>query len=299
MDRFSRIEIFVRVVEHGSFSRAAEAIGITKSAVSKHVQALEDSLSVRLLNRTTRKLHLTEAGEEFFSRCTGIIENLEEAENLVRDMSHTPKGRLRVCSPLAFGTMHLSPAIADFVLDYPEINVELDLDGGTVDMVNSGFDLVVHVGKLADSSLIARKICDCEMKMVTSPCYIKKHGEPKTIDNLAKQKHLEFSKRQPTRGEWSYESENESGKMKINEVFSASNGQALVEAAKRGIGIASLPTYVCADELKDGSLLQIMPQYNFNAGMAVYAIFPHRNNMSTKVRLFIEHLAKRFDGQNW
>lgn len=296
MDKLSRIEVFVRVVEQGSFSRAAEVLKITKSAVSKHVQALEDALGVRLLNRTTRKLHLTEAGEEFFARSSSIIENLEEAENLVKNMSHAPKGRLRVCSPMAFGTMHLSPTIADFVLEYPDIHVDLDLDGGLVDMVDSGFDLVIHVGKLADSSLIARKICDCETAIVTSPCYIKKYGEPKTVEELSTQKHLEFNKRQPTRGEWKYESPEGNGKMKINEVFSASNGQALVEAAKRGIGIASLPLYVCAEELRDGTLVQIMPEHKFNSDIAVYAIFPHRNNLSTKVRLFIDHLVKKFDG---
>ena len=222
MDKFSRIEVFVKVVEHGSFSRAAEALNITKSAVSKHVQNLEDLLKARLLNRTTRKIHLTEAGEEFFARAVNIIEDLEEAEDLVKNMSHTPSGRLRICSPLAFGTMHMAPTIADFVLEYPEINVELDLDSGTVDVIREGFDLVVHIGKLSDSSMIARKICDCEMLIATSPCYIEKYGAPKTIEELAAQKHLEFSKRQPTRGEWEWTRDGENGKMKINEVFSAS-----------------------------------------------------------------------------
>jgi len=299
MDRLSRVEVFVKVVEHSSFSRAADELKITKSAVSKHVQALEDTLGVRLLNRTTRKLHLTEAGEEFFERAAIIIENLDEAESLIRNLGNAPRGKLKICAPLAFGTMHLAPCIADFVMDYPDINVELDLDSGMIDVIHQGFDLVVYIGKLNDSSMIARKICDCEMVVVAAPDYLKKYGTPKNIAELQTHKHLEFSKRKPVRGEWEYSSAQSEGKFRINEVFAASNGQALVAAAIRGIGVACLPTYVCAEEIRSGALKTIMRQYKFNSDLAVYAIFPHRNNLSTKVRLFIEHLAKRFSAGEW
>lgn len=292
MDKFSRIDIFTKVVELGSFSKAAESVNITKSAVSKQVQALEDSLGVRLLNRTTRSIHLTEEGEEFFKRCAGIIEELSDAEEYVKDLSKKPSGKLRITAPDAYGALYLAPKIADFIKEYPEIHVELDLEGGKVDMIQAGFDVSIFIGELEDSSLIARKIGDCPMVLLASPEYLKEHGEPKTVAELRGHKHIEYTKRLPQRGEWTYRCpNNRGGKLKINEVFATSNGQAICFAAEKGIGIACLPLYVCQPAIDDGSIIPIMEEYKFNGELGIYAIFPHRRNLSRKVRLFLDWIG--------
>jgi DNA-binding transcriptional LysR family regulator len=292
LDRFSEMAVFAKVVEQGSFTSAARALGISKSAVSKQVSRLEDRLGARLLNRTTRKLSLTEVGVAFYERCARIVEEAEAAEEEVGNLAAAPRGRLRVNAPMTFGTMHLGPALAGFMTAYPEIEIDLHLDDRFVDLVAEGYDVAVRITNPPDSSLIARLISPSRHAICGSPDYFARSGTPQRLRDLKDHHFLGYTYR--TAGsEWTVDGEDGPVALTIGGRLCANNGEVLRAAAVAGAGMLISPTFIVGEELRNGRLVEVlagqMPQTH-----GIYAVYPHRRHVSPKVRAFVDYLVDHF-----
>ncbi|MBL4601283.1 MAG: LysR family transcriptional regulator [Emcibacteraceae bacterium] len=291
MDHLSRIGIFIAVVKNQSFARAARELGITSSAVSKQVQNLEHELQVKLLNRTTRKVAPTEEGAIFFERATRALEDLQEAREQVHELKSNPKGALKVSIPHSLGINYLAKGIAAFAKKYPDIHLDLNFDDRIVDMVSEGFDLVVRISDLQDSSLISRRLASCPITICASPEYLKTHGDLKTPEDLAKHNVLAYT-RNTGLHEWRYKTpEGKNGQVSLKGTFKSDTGQMMCEAAFQGIGIAILPIFYVADHLKSGALIKILPDYKTWPDRNIHAVFMPNRYLSTRLRLFVDHLA--------
>lgn len=296
MDRFTDIETFVAVVESGSFSAAAERLGAAKSAVSRRVSGLESRLGVKLLNRTTRKLSLTDSGRAFFERAGRILADLEEAEQAISDADCALRGRIRIAAPLSFGIEHLAPAINAFAEQHPAVRIDLDLNDRQVSLVEEGFDLAVRIGRLADSSLIARRLCEIRRVVVASPGYLKKHGIPACPEDLVNHDGLRYTN-MPRHQFWQFGTPG--GRAVSPEVpdrLTANNGALLAEAAVDGLGVTLQPTFIIHRQLADGSLRTILDDHPIPSE-AMYAVFPPGRYQSRRVRVFTDFLAERFGGE--
>ena len=291
------IPTFAKVVEHQSFSGAARDLGMTKSAVSKHISALEEALKVRLLNRTTRKLSLTEEGALFLEKCTHIIEELDVAEQQLQNLNENPSGVLKINAPASFGLFHLSPVIAEFGVAYPDVKLEVDFSDQFIDIVESGVDVCIRVASLTDSSLIAKKLAPCQMVVSASPDYIKEHGAPKHPDDLINHRVIEYSNADRLH-EWRY-IDPETGKEKVahtNVKMRANNGQMLRQAALAGMGVLVAPSFIVGNDIKKEKLVTVLDGYVTSPERNIYALFAHNRFMAAKVRLFIDFIAERFTG---
>lgn len=295
MDQLSGIEVFVRVVETESFSRAAEELGLSKSTVSKQIRRLEDRLGVRLLNRTTRSMSLTDVGQSFYERCANIVAEARDAERAVTDMQATPTGRLRVNAPMSFGQLHLARAVGAFLQTCPGIEVDLTLADRIVDIVDEGYDLAIRIAHLPDSSLIAVKLAPCRRVVVASPAYLQAAGAPAHPNDLADHACLSYTY-QSSGDLWHFEdSDGASLSVRVTGPLRINNGDAIAQAALDGLGVAYLPTFIVGPALADGGLLQLLDPYCTD-DTAVYAVMPHSRNVSPKVRVFVDFLKDRFGG---
>jgi len=292
MDRLTGIEVFVEVAEQGGFSAAARRLGLSNSAVSKHVAALEERLAVRLINRTTRKLALTEAGTAYYERCTRLLAELGEAEAAVSELHAEPRGTLRVNAPMSFGQLYLGEAIADFLELHPHLRVELTLNDRFVDLMDEGYDLAVRIGALADSSLVARRIAAAPRQLVAAPGYLERHGSPAHPAELAHHRCLGYG-HEGQGEEWTLERGGERQRVRVAGPFRANNGDVLKAAAVRGCGIALLPTFIACEELADGRLVAVLADWSLPEA-ALSAVYPPSRRVSAKVRAFIDFLAARF-----
>src|SRR6516162_460735 len=225
MDRLTAMEVFVRVVEKGGFTAAAAHLRLSRAMVSKHVQDLEAHLGARLLNRTTRKLSLTEAGRVYYDRSTQLLAELAETEEAVGELQAKPRGRLRVNAPVSFGSLHLAAAIADYMATYPDVAVELTLNDRIVDLVEEGYDLAVRVARLADSSLIARRLAPCRFVVCASPGYLKRHGRPEHPADLAQHNYLCYSY-SAGGDEWRFDGPDGSIAIQLKEMLQTNNGRS-------------------------------------------------------------------------
>lgn len=291
------IPTFAKVVDHQSFSGAARDLGMTKSAVSKHIAALEEALSVRLLNRTTRKISLTEEGQIFLDKCTHIIEELHAAEQQLQNLNENPSGVLKVNAPASFGLFHLAPVVAEFAKQYPDIRLEIDFTDQFIDIVESGVDVCIRIASLTDSSLIAKKLAPCQMMLAASPEYLAEHGTPKHPDELINHSMVEYSNTLKLR-EWRYKDPAD-GKEKATTTcvkMRANNGQMLRHAALNGVGIVVAPTFIIGNDVKKGKLVPILSAFECSPERNIYALFAHNKFMASKVRLFIDFIATRFAG---
>lgn len=294
----SYIPTFTRVADKQSFSGAARELGMTKSAVSKHISALEEMLRVRLLNRTTRKISLTEEGQLFLERCTHIMEELQNAEQQLHNVNENPSGVLKINAPASFGLFHLSPVIAEFACAYPDVRLEVDFSDGFIDIVESGVDVCIRVASLTDSSLIARKLAPCQFALAASPGYLERFGTPCHPDQLINHRTIEYSNIERLH-EWRY-LDPVSRKEQVAPIavcMRANNGQMLRQAALSGVGILSAPTFIIGNDIKKGRLVPILPQFISSPERSIYALFAHNRFMAAKVRLFIDFLAGRFAGK--
>ena len=293
MDRLSAIEIFVAVVNHEGFTAAARELDVSKSYVSKQVSRLEDRLGVRLLNRTTRHVSPTGEGEAFFERCAQILDDLEEAERALTQAHSEPVGTLRLTAPMSFGQSYLAPAAADFMAKYPELRVDIHFSDRLVDIIEEGFDLAVRVGTLQDSSLIVRRIGPATGYAVASSSYLDERGEPQHPDDLSDHACLLYSYLQ-TGSTWVFHNE-EGGETRVDVdgPMRANNGEALLEACKRGLGIYTAPDFITADAIRSGQVQRVLTDWHLDAG-GIWALYPHRRHLSTKVRLFVDFLSDRF-----
>lgn len=295
MEDLSAMAVFARVVEMESFSGAARALGLSKSAVSKRVGRLEDRMGLRLLNRTTRRLSLTEAGAAFYQGCRRVVAEAEAAERAVSRLASAPRGRLKVNAPMSFGVRHLAPALPDFMARYPELNVDLTLNDRVVDLVEEGFDLAIRIARLAESSLIARRLAPNRLVLCAAPSYLAAHGAPRAVEDLKGHECLLYSYQ--TAGDaWRLCGPGGERRLAVTGRLRINNGDALLAAALGGLGVALLPCFICGQDLRAGRLIQVLPAWSGPADTAIAAVYPASRNLSPKVRVFVDFLTERFSG---
>ena len=293
MDRLAAIEAFVRVAECGSFSKAAERLHSSKSVVSRQVGALEAELGARLLHRTTRALTLTEAGRSYFEQAVRILADLAEANASVGQLQAAPRGRLRVSAPMSFGFLHLAPAVPDFLDRFPDVEIELAMNDRYVDLVDEGFDMAVRIGKLEDSSLVARKLAPARRTICAAPAYVQRRGIPASPDDLKAHECLCYSNVGLSQ-EWRFaRSDGRPWPVEVRGRLHANNGDALRAAALRGFGLAVLPSFLVGRDFQSGALVSVLDAF-MAQDSAVYAVYPQARHLSPKVRAFVDFLAERF-----
>lgn len=290
MDSLSRIGIFVEVAKQESFAGAARALGITSSAVSKQVQNLEHELKTKLLNRTTRKVSLTEEGALFLDRAGRALEDIEEAKEQINELKATPRGTLRVSVPMSFGISHLKRPIAEFATLYPDVTLDVSFDDRLVDIAEEAFDVVIRIGVLRDSAMIARKLADAPVHVYTSPAYLARHGIPASADDLARHNVLAYTRNRGAH-EWRYKApDGREGVVPLQSSFRADAAEMMIEAACRGIGIMISPAFFVAEALAENRLVRILADHTAWPERGVYALFPPNRYLSTRLRLFVDYL---------
>jgi DNA-binding transcriptional LysR family regulator len=293
MDRLAAIEAFVRVAESGSFSKAAERLNSSKSAVSRQVGALEAELGARLIHRTTRALTLTEAGRSYFEQAARILADLAEANASVGQLQAAPRGRLRVSAPMSFGFLHLAPAVPEFLDRYPDVELDMIMNDRFVDLVDEGFDMAVRVGTLADSSLVARKLAPMRRTVCAAPAYLEKRGVPASPGDLKAHECLCYSNVGMAQ-EWRFvRADGRPWPVEVRGRLHANNGDALRAAALRGFGLAVLPSFLVGRDFQSGALVSVLEEF-LPQDSAVHAVYPHARHLSPKVRAFVDFLAERF-----
>lgn len=295
MDRFENMRIFIRVVESGNISKAADRVGVAKSAVSRRLKELEAHLGVELFHRTTRRMNLTDTGQAFYQQSVRILEDLLEAELAVSEAHGVLAGRLKVALPSNFGTLHIGPAINDFLKLHPNIEFDLDFNDRQVDIMQEGFDLAIRIAKLPDSSFIARRLTSISHVLCASPDYLKKYGTPQTIEDLPNHHCLAYNLVDDFKV-WTLTNTNgKPQQITVQPTLVASSGEFLRDAAVSGQGITYLPTFIVHQHIERGELLPLFsPCASLN--IDAYAIYPQTRHLSQRVRVFVDFLVQRFDG---
>jgi len=293
MDRLSEMEAFAMVVDQGGFTDAAKKLGISKSAVSKHVSSLEARLGARLLNRTTRRVSPTEIGLAYYDRARRVLNDAGEADALVTSMQSEPSGLLRISVATDFGVNHLSPVLGDFLADFPDVNVNMVLNNRFVELISEGFDMAIRVGELEDSSLRARKLTETTRRMVGSPSYFQKYGRPMRIDDLNEHKLLHYSS-QSSGNVWKVPAPSgEVRQVRTAGWLSVNDGQSLLNAAVAGLGIAYLPSFLYAEAMEAGLVEDAIPDLPVDR-QGIYAVYQPGRFTQPKVRAFIAFLVHAF-----
>lgn len=295
MNRFENMETFIKVVESGSISGAAERLDVAKSAVSRRLKELEEYLGVQLFHRTTRRLNLTDTGRTFYHQSVRILEDLLEAE-LATSQAHAElQGSLRVALPLSFGTTHLGPAIIDFLQQHPNIEFDLDFNDREVDIIQEGFDLAIRIARLPDSSLIARKLAPIQQVICASPGYLEQYGTPGSPYELREHQCLVYNLLHEPET-WTFtDNSKQAIKVKIKPRIRASVGEYLRDAAVNGQGIVYIPAFIVYREIEQGALVPLLRNYSARRFDA-YAIYPQTRHLSHRVRAFVDFLVDRFNG---
>ena len=295
MRRFADLEAFIAVVEAGSFTAAAERLDTAKSAVSRRVTALEERLGVQLLRRTTRRLNLTETGRSFYEHSARIVADLDEAEAAVLQQHGELRGKLRVALPLSFGARHMHGPIAEFSRQHPRVSFDLDLNDRRIDLIAEGVDVAVRIGRLADSTLIARRLFEARTVVCAAPAYLERRGTPQTPDDLLDHDCLVYSNL-PDPMKWvCSDGEGRRHVVDVPVTMMASSGDFLCAAAKEGLGIVLQPTFIAGELISRGELTPVLTDYQWPVTPA-YAIYPPTRHLSYRVREFIDFLAEYFSG---
>jgi DNA-binding transcriptional LysR family regulator len=297
-NKFEQIYAFVTVVEQMSFTKAADKLDMAKSSLSRRVTELESRLGVQLLQRTTRKLSLTDQGQQFYQRSTQILADLEEVEELISDEQLELKGRIRMAAPLSFSNQHLSNVVCEFNSNYPNIDLNIDLNDRQIDLVEEGFDLAIRVGDLQDSNLIARKLGVVRMATCASPEYLKRFGIPEHPSQLPDHLGLTYTNVSANLI-WRYLVD---GKLKTfipKNNLSANNGDFLASAAVNGLGLVNTPTFIVFRLLQSGDLERVLTDFP-SPKTGLYAVFPPGRLMPARVRVLVDFLCDRFgDNPYW
>lgn len=292
MDKLASLRAFAKVVELGSFSEAGRALRLSRSAISKYINDLENELGVQLLNRTTRQVSPTENGQVYFERAIGVLSDLDAADQAVTHLQATPRGLLRVNAPMSFGTLQLGPAIADFMERYPELRIQLVLSDAQVDPIQEGLDVTLRIADLESSSLIARKIMPVDRVVCASPDYFERHGTPKHPSDLRDHNCLTYGFLS-TGNQWKLTGKDGDHWIQPQWTLCVNNAEVLRDAAINGRGVAVLPVFIASDALRDGRLQTCLADYH-PPELALYAIYPPTQHLAVKVRLFIDFLVERF-----
>jgi len=295
MDRLSAMRAFAAVAESGSFSAAARQLRVSKSLVSRQVAELEAALGVRLLQRTTRSLSLTEAGRGYQHSILPVLAQIDEAEASLGQLQAAPRGKLRISAPMSFGIQHLAPALPDFLARYPEIDLAIEMNDRVVDLLEEGFDLALRIGRLAPSRLIARKLAPMRRVIAASPDYLARFGMPERPEDLRAHHCLCYSNR-GLEEEWRFRG---GQSVEVRGRVHANNGDLLRGMALSGLGIVDLPIFLVAGDLKAGALVPLLEDFLTQEG-ALYAVYPETRFLPPKIRVFIDYLAARWgEAPNW
>ena len=282
---------FVAVVEQGGFTAAGKQLNVSTSFVSRQVTRLEGRLDVRLLQRTTRKVHLTEMGQIYYERSREILDQLETLESEMADLQEKPKGLVRISAAGEYAEHYVAPVVAEFVSKYPEVSVELDATMRMVDIVEEGFDIAIRMGSLSDSSLIARKVEQRRIMVCASPSYLKEHGRPKTPDELRTHNCLMFPDMP-----WRFKYPDRIQEVKVRGSWTSSNGRVLVAAARQGIGVVRFSEYYLDKLVNTGELEIVLEDYEVDDA-ATWIIYPNRRHLPTRVRYLVEFLLDVLPGK--
>lgn len=293
MDRLTSLGVFVAAVEEGSFAAAARRFGLSAAMVGKHVSALEAELNARLLQRTTRRLSLTDTGQTYYERCKRILEAFDEATREASDSQGTARGVLRVAAPVTFGAMHLGDVVARYLEDHPQVNVEVLLGDRYVDLLDAGVDVAIRVGRLQDPALVTRRLAPCRMVVCASPAYLERNGTPRKPEDLRHAQRLAFSEA-VSAGDWTLLDAKDRAHVIDGPCrMAANNTQMLLAAALAGAGIAYGPTFVFGEYLRRGELVVLLPTYHA-ASLTIQAVYPSAQRIPLKVRRFVDYLTQTF-----
>lgn len=299
MQNLTDIAVFVQVVDSGSFTAAAQRLELTRSVVSKYISRLEDRLKVRLLNRTTRRLSLTEAGQIFYERSQFGLGEIEAAEAEVAKLQATPRGRLKINAPMSFGILHIAPALAEFQRQNPEVQLDMNLDDRQIDLIEEGYDVAIRIAELPDSSMVATPLAPCRHVVCASSDYVERCGAPRTPDDLRKYNILSY-RYQDSPNEWRFLSpDGRFSSVPVSGSIEMNNSLALRQAVLGGAGIMLTPTFIVGEDIAAGSLVKLLPDYRAKE-VTIYAVYAGRRHLTPKVRAFIDYMKKRFsDAPYW
>jgi DNA-binding transcriptional LysR family regulator len=295
MDRLRAMEVFVTVVFKGGFARAAEALDTSPANVTRYISDLETHLGTRLLNRSSRKLSLTESGNALYERSKSILEDVAEAEAIVSSNALAPRGRLRINAPVSFGIQHLAPLWPKFLRAHPEVELDVALIDRVVDIVEEGYDLAIRIARTGSATHVARKLATSHNVVCAAPAYLKKYGRPKHPDDLTEHNCLGYTY-SATGDEWNFLDERGADcSVKLSCTLHTNNGDTLRAAALAGTGIIWSPTFLIGGDLREGRLVRLLPGYRM-PDIDVLAVYPSRRHLSAKVRVMIDFLAEAFKG---
>jgi DNA-binding transcriptional LysR family regulator len=304
MDEAAAMRMFVQVVRAESFSAAARRLDLTPSSVSRAVSGLEDELGVRLLNRTTRRLRLTEAGQVYYEHAARIATELDDARRAVSELQAVPRGLLRVSAPLAFGRVHVAPMLPQFLRNHPQVEIEFLTTDQLVDLVEEGIDVAVRIGALPDSTLIARRLTGLTRVVCASPAYLEREGEPRCAEDLASHQCLTFrfntagSLWRPGSNVWRLSDEHGVRDVQVSGRLRSNSPHALVGAALEGLGLILMPRWLVFEHLESGVLRSVLDDYHVSPSAiesAIYAVYPSSRHVTPKLRAFVDHLAEHFE----
>jgi len=278
------ISEFVNVAETESFTQAAKKLAISTAQVSRQVNALEQRLNIKLFYRTTRKVSLTEEGRVFYQHCRGVLDGLDAAERAVTNLQSTPQGKIKLTAPITYGEQQILPLINNFMMQYPDIEVTAFLSNQQVDLVDEGFDLAIRLGKLSDSSMMAKKLAERTNYVCASPTYLEKYGIPHSLSELDKHSCL-----LGTRDYWHFIDAGKERNLRVTGRLRYNSGFGLVDAALKGLGIVQLPDYYTKEHIKKGDLITLLDNYKV-PDEGIWAIYPHNRHLSPKIRLLVDYL---------
>ena len=294
MDRLRAYEVFVTVVSRGNFTRAADVLETSPANVTRYVNELEAHLGTRLLNRTSRRLSLTEGGETLYARCKSILDDVAETEGLVSSASVEPRGRLRINAPVSFGILHLAPLWPDFMRKYPQVELDVTLIDRVVDIVDEGYDLAIRISRAGSTNNAARKLATSRNSLCASPTYLARCGHPATPADLIGHRCIGYSYA-ATGDEWQLiDGESEVHTVKVNCHMHSNNGDTARAAALAGQGVIWQPTFLLGNDLRAGKLIQVLPEYRL-PDIDILALYPSRRHLSAKIRAMIDFLVDAFD----
>ncbi|SDI04821.1 LysR family transcriptional regulator [Pseudomonas panipatensis] len=293
-DRYSEVLAFVAVAQRGSFIQAADDLGMTPSALSRKVQALEQRLGSRLLQRTTRRVNLTEAGALYLERGRRWLDELADADQALADLAGNVRGRLRVSLPMHFGRLHVVPALPELLARHPQLDLDLDFSDRQHDLIAEGFDCALRIARLSDSSMVARLLAENRRVLVASPDYLERAGVPQHPRELAAHSCLQFSLFREGDA-WHLTRDGETCEVVVRGRIRASYGGALVEAARAGLGITLTATFIAGPALRSGELVQVLPEWR-PSPMHIWMLYPSGRFLAPKVRAFSDFFAERFAG---
>lgn len=300
MDHISRIGVFLEVAKHESFAGAARALGLTGPAISKQVQSLEDQLGVKLLNRTTRHVSLTEEGAMYFDKARKALDDLNEAEKQLHELKVCPTGKLKVNAPMSFGTQFLTRPIAEFAEQYPEVELEVDFNDRWVDVMAEGFDVVIRIGSLEDSSLIARRLAPCPIILCAGKSLIEKLGMPALVEQLADYPCVAYNKH-AEKETWRFKDKRNGLVMAqtLNRNFVTNTAEMQLTACLQGVGVALLPIFTADSYLKSGELIELFPDCTTYPERGIFAMYPQNRYLSARTRLFIDWMSDFSETLSW